>query len=599
LLALANLCEIFKIVKFSSILVPQLFLMRCDLSVYIFLSHRRQTTLFVCDSSTALSDMSDSSNPRIQTAENSDDLSFEMGFCGMIFGPEVHSPPSAATVMRLLSEKTTSTQLFGLDAISPVRSWNYTLPTLTQSNFADRKPWNEDCHFKDALHDRCPILKTVSLRNLALVGGAPACILLGIAPADYNFFVIVDDEDADEEWVGRQRAEEFIDDIYTFMKRANAAIMSGYLPNKDKLYGIDSFKVQRHHDVFTVFVSCPATANGLYASRSVAKIQIYCKAFKSTTHCLQMTDIGATAVAYYDGVVVFSEIGKFSIENMAIIVDLERQHSSFVGRLIKYFDRGFDIIMPHLNIAKVRVGNFRFGLSEVLDLPHLHAHITGIKDNKLLTTEIKAPQDQPPSQPVQGNTKPTKIQCLDYFADYNRANFGSKSMASTSLSDWNVGAKIHHNILQLINGSFGSFVFYGEGALYRDAFAATPLLTERMILNSYETVRRDVYADQSVDFAKMQFFTCHSAAQIAEMLFTNYFQRAAAAGNGAQRNNVFGKPMQVHIAAVLDQLVEQQVAHTKHLVLNLAALMSAYQAPVKSHASLSLESWYGPYFQNV
>jgi hypothetical protein len=220
---------------------------------------------------------------------------------------------------------------------------------------------------------------------------------------DFDFFVIADDESLDATALaafGRERAERFITDLYEFMKRKNAELRAleadKQLSNpefrlpRDTLFNLDSFQVERRHNVFTALIDVPrygqfsdsSRISSRYSSSGIMKIQITCKAFTSLAQRLQVTDIDATAVGFYQGRVSFSTLAKFSFENLAVVVDVQKMGVQYVVRLIKYFERGFDVIMPNLDLAKVRQTNFKFGLFEVVDLPYLNVFVTGIEGAK-------------------------------------------------------------------------------------------------------------------------------------------------------------------------------------------------------------------------
>lgn len=542
----------------------------------------------------------------------------------------------------MLAEKPTSTQLHGLDSISPVRSWDYSLPTLTRSGrFTERQPWNEDDLFADALFKRFPLLKEVSLVNLALVGGAVTSILMGQEPADLDFFVIADDESKDEAALaafGRERAERFIAELYEFMKKKNADMQAleiekqltdpeFHLP-RDTLFEMDSFRVQRRHNVFTIYLTVPSNGQFSGASRSSRrsrfsceerhsssmKIQITCMAFKSLVQRLQLTDIDATAVGFYDGHVSFSTLAKFSFESLAIVVDVTKMIPIYVDRLIKYFERGFDLILPHLDLSKVRQTNFKFGLNEVIDLPFVNIFISSIIGRKVVTTRLEAaePKKDEAKEAAASGGDEADVEEDESSDGYGDSAMDDYSRASRHTSvprhlrakygmpdEWSVGVKIHHNIKRLIHNQLDAFLYYGEGTLYRNAFAAVPQLTERMIVNSYETVRNGIIASgaKSIDFTKMSYFTCRSPAQIAQSLLTDYFQRAAALKSGKHADVFFGDAMSTHIGRELDVLVGEQVAHTKQLVRELEQRLAAYQPPAKRTQLCTLPVWYGTYYR--
>ena len=97
----------------------------------------------------------------------------------------------------------------------------------------------------------------------------------------------------------------------------------------------------------------------------------------------QKIDLGCAALAFYHDKVYFSELGKFCFQNSLCLVlpdDLSYTGSS---RIKKYFDKGADLVLPHLSREALPTRNFRFNLKEVFVFDNLAVIYSSIQKNKI------------------------------------------------------------------------------------------------------------------------------------------------------------------------------------------------------------------------
>jgi hypothetical protein len=132
-----------------------------------------------------------------------------------------------------------------------------------------------------------------------------------------------------------------------------------------------SFMKKVAQGVITIFARTnPSRANG-WTTRTVSKIQIILRLFTSVSGLLHGFDIGSCAVAF-DGAVAYTTlIGAYCLSHRVNIVCPSRRSTSYESRLKKYFDRGYALVLPHLDIGRLVPG-------ETLSLPFLRVRVDSV-----------------------------------------------------------------------------------------------------------------------------------------------------------------------------------------------------------------------------
>lgn len=486
-------------------------------------------------------------------------------------------------VEKLIENASVDDQLFKLEHIFPARTWDYSLPTLVKDGrFTARLPWTSSESFTTDLMKRFPIFKELDMSHIAIVGGFTLDILLGKSPNDIDLFVVTEQSLSPKEALdfAHQRIKTFITAMYSFMDEHNKRLEEmqretrlkkpSFYISSDQFYRLDDFSVQRFKNVFTLKI--PSVS---------IPIQIICTPYETINKLLQVIDIGCTSLAYYQGQVLFSEIGKFCFENLAFIVKGTRKSEKCIRRICKYFEKGFDVILPHLNIAKVRHYNLKFNASEVVDLPFLTVIISGLKGNKIEVSRLAVP---PLQDTEHGDAQD------DFVSGYDQ---------SEMMQD---GAAIHHNIRCLIHDNLEDFIYKGSGASLELAFLSRPLITERMIVNTYETLKTSIYANGSLKLTLLEkFFSCKKTSKILAQLFLDYIIKRETEMEASKKpapifNAFFSKQMEQEISALIDE----QIACTKAKLVALQSITPALSLPIGTieHQKVACDpvEWLGEYF---
>ena len=133
------------------------------------------------------------------------------------------------------------------------------------------------------------------------------------------------------------------------------------------------------------------------------RVQIILRIYNSISEILHGFDLGSSAVGFDGKDVYFTTLSAFSFATMYNILDTSRRSTSYESRIMKYWHRGFNVILPELNIKKLR-DPAKLGKSvEMCELPFLafeyvtlHGNIITLKDRGGITVQV-APDYDPGS----------------------------------------------------------------------------------------------------------------------------------------------------------------------------------------------------------
>ncbi len=147
-------------------------------------------------------------------------------------------------------------KLYKLSEIEPVRTYDYSIPTLVEKDrFTDRVPWTDSAMFKSELIKKYPVLGSISLKNVAIVGGCVVDMLTKKTPSDIDMFILLDDSQKEWDEVKANsfietRIKQLLDEIFNYIKEHNTEIerlkaertATNEIRSR-RTYDLDSFKV--------------------------------------------------------------------------------------------------------------------------------------------------------------------------------------------------------------------------------------------------------------------------------------------------------------------------------------------------------------------
>ena len=281
-------------------------------------------------------------------------------------------------VKQLIASRHSSTELFGLEDIPRERTWNYELPTFTAgTRFLDRHDWSDE-DFSAAFYEKFPLLEAVDTTDLAVIGGCVFDFLTKRQNSikDIDIFVIGEKYGDKEQLL--ERAAKFLEDIKQVL-----LVKDQEYEKKQKANGYSYTKQTSKYNLSNLI----ATRNGCVVSISVPTmnhtlIQFILSPIPSLQSFFQKIDLGCTALAFYHGKIYFSLLGKFCFQNSVCLVlpdDLSYTGSS---RIKKYFDKGVDLVLPHLYREALPTRNFRFKLKEVFVFDNLAVIYSSIQKSR-------------------------------------------------------------------------------------------------------------------------------------------------------------------------------------------------------------------------
>ncbi len=150
-------------------------------------------------------------------------------------------------------------------------------------------------------------------------------------------------------------------------------------------------------------------------------------------------------------------------------------------------------------------------------------------------------------------------------------------------------------------------IFVGEGQRYHNAFFKVPLLTKRMIINSYETAKKKVLDNNKLNLAILEkYFAVESLTNIINGLLIDFISKQHSSSTAPTTERVFNETFAEHVSKKLDELIEKQVNQInermekiKNKEIKLAPIGKRLDKTGDSEAvkKSTRQDWYGAYFK--
>lgn len=521
-------------------------------------------------------------------------------------------------VVKLVEEKSTTTDVYSLADVSSVREWNYELPTVTvKSRFTQRQPWNSSAEFAEAFFSLFPLFKNFDMSNIAVMGGAVFDLLHQREShiSDIDLFIVGDlpGEGTIEERVIR-RAEKFIDDVNAYLTQ----YVAKHNADVDRALATRGRAMEKLLlSTYTNFLS--ASRNGSVITFNIpltkVPIQLVLCPHRDVSDLLRKVDLDCTAIAFFEGKEIkFSPISKFCFENGCTIVSKVRGNT-FEARLAKYFsEKEIDIVLPRLDISKIPKRNLKYGVDEVIDLSTMaivYSEIAG--QGKIITSKLI------PTEKEESKADGERDTASETDEGEGSATTAVGYTSSTSTSVKNAGVIIHENIIHLLHSLPQRLQFHGEGKYIKDVLLHIPKLTNRMITNSFETVKEKLQSSLKegklpVDTFEKYFTVKPTSLIVKELLVAPMEEREARTAKTIESGGdspssktkglrgsvqtLFVPKYNKFVEKYLDELVEAQIKETGH---KLAELEEDYKANPEKYRIVgdqpfiqsTTDNWYG------
>jgi hypothetical protein len=270
--------------------------------------------------------------------------------------------------------------------------WDYSLPTIYSNRQFDKKSdIVKDIEDFKILYNTefSRYMSEVDYNNILIAGGAPTSILLQEKWGnDIDIFIYGLTVQA-----AKDKVKTLIQQIY----KSNRLYLSTQHSKDNKNNGEDSGKKKKKNNknpinddelkgMLLKEEEDDYSIRNKYAITLVVgtkKIQIILRLYKSISEILHGFDLGSSAVGYDGNQLYFTTLGRFSYEYFANIVDPSRRSTTYERRLMKYYGRGFDIILPYLDINKLSTSYLKYGMGEVAELPYFTFTYNQVRGNKI------------------------------------------------------------------------------------------------------------------------------------------------------------------------------------------------------------------------
>lgn len=448
---------------------------------------------------------------------------------------ETKTGPQSQVLQGILSSN--QVKLVSLESIRSFRAWDFSWPTLTKNRrFTARNSYKSDKSFFAALegHNKgatYSLLQSIgalddNTHSIVLYGGALVDVVLKREQSirDWDLRLI------GPEFVGNndkcvQAAKHFVESVLAWIREQNEQIQVRNVQHKnaqrpmEELFDMNNVKVSRCKSTITIKIPSTHQIDSTTLQSTFAPFSSVSEMFRHCRpHC--------SAICIYQGKVVLHQAAQYCLESLCVVMNTKSlmhcqcdgrdegrsaaQSSSLaceVRRTIKYFDeKGFDIILPDLDMAKVPTRNLKFYVTEVLDLPSLTVIFHQIENNKIMANQLRVPEEKSVSS-ASGGT----------FGGYDEGT-----------ADINTGTSIHHNIRCLVAGVYDQFHFVTEGELVSPIFDYCPTLTPRMVDKGYETIKTSLTSGIIELDKVIQYFSATPPSKVLEMLLVEPIQALEA-----------------------------------------------------------------------
>jgi hypothetical protein len=170
-----------------------------------------------------------------------------------------------------------------------------------------------------------------------------------------------------------------------------------------------------------VFLSRGRMRSGTSA-RLPYPVQIILRAYPSISAILHAFDVPSCCVAYDGRTTYTTTLGAFALVHRANIVNPAYRSLTYETRLVKYFQRGFALVLPHLDTAAIAAG-------QKLKMPHLQLEASAVEGNFIRGTLVALQEDGTPLNvhsvsdysALETCAEPQELRARPYITHYHNA----------------------------------------------------------------------------------------------------------------------------------------------------------------------------------
>jgi hypothetical protein len=423
--------------------------------------------------------------------------------------------------------------LFVFSDLKP-NEWDYSLPTLASGN--SNKLVHSLQEFIKTFYEHIPF--KIPMVNILIAGGAISSILTKNNPNDIDMFVygLTPDE-------ATIRVRELITDL--------SEAYDLYLIEKNRDHRDKQDKPYKPHGEFK-FIRNKNCITLIFEEKYT--IQIILRIYENISQILHGFDLGSSAVGFDGTNVYFTSLSKFAYEYSCNILDTTRRSTTYEHRLIKYHNRNFDIIVPYLDITKLRNINSKYKLDDVCELPYMVFSYSGINGNKISVSRFLVPNESS-------------------YSDYQINDLDEYKIFYINL----------HNMVW----DKPDFYFYIEDVKDKiDVLLTKPLLSRRRVIDYYDELMKKLNKNGSINIKMLKKYV-KDTKEILRILVEK-------GDNDSQFNLLLEQAIQaekIRILNIADRLLSQ--SYPLHwITTNPGTQITSSFNPIIE----DVHKWYGDYY---
>ena len=410
-----------------------------------------------------------------------------------------------------MASPSTVTSLVNLDSVGTTRSFSYDEATLlTPGRYTARSPMTS-ASFAKVFSETFPNLAGFPWANVCVRGGAVVDLLLARPVKDLDLFFY--GLDSDEAVIGKARevidfllskeraAVSYINEQNDKYKKGDKTVNTTYSYGSAGSFSIAYMPAPLRIDIKAVRVGAVVTVHA-----GVMKVPMQLVLCKYPT--VEAVAAGAdmhVCGALFDGETVrMVAEARWSLENMAIRVTDDRFPR--MARLQKYFTKGFDIVLPGLDVEKIPQGYLPLGLQDAVVTDAIRFAYTSVTGNRISLKRFLVGSGDEDDGPVARGGR-----------------YGEESVTSDKLDS---RAVMYENIARLAkytttaaNGSaegagpapddstgVPDFSVFAEADYVGGALSPWPCLTPRQVLNTYAGIGPSISSDGELNMRQFSRF---------------------------------------------------------------------------------------------
>lgn len=501
---------------------------------------------------------------------------------------DLNTSLSSDASSRSLASKNTPTRLFKMDDLNFNKDWDYTLPTIVTNNKEQLKNslLHSNKQFISLFTKRYSVyLSKLNFDNVLIAGGCVSSTLLdknndndidifiyGLNVKQANeklntivkqiydsYFAVMEEnmtrklkQEKDEEGLTKDELDALRDQTNITVVRNNRCLTLEFgkiekrRPNKTKLARMVSSQEESSFHTPTPQVNL------------TQKLQIIFRVYRSKEEILLGFDLGSSAVGYDGTDVLFTGLGKLSYEYLINVVDPSRRSTTYERRLVKYYNRGFQIVLRNLDIKKLPSDNLKYHIEEVCELPYFVFAYNDLKGNRITMSRTLRIGDE--KQPFTDNST----------SDYQEGNTDESTF-------------FYINLRSIIKGT--NDIYYYSTKLDPNSFSKTlPYITASRVIDFYDSLDRKILNKGTLDIKILRkYFTKERAVKLITILLEE--------GNKSNASNIINQQKEEVLEALSD-LSESDSSEIKWITTNPGTQISGSFNPIISDP----EDWYGKYY---